>query len=114
MIIRKSPAEIEQMAEAGRVVAEVLALVAEHMQPGVQTAELDAVADDHIRSRRGIPTFKGYRGYPASICVSPNSMVVHGIPGGYVLAGGDVVSIEARSEERRVGKECRSRWSTYH
>src|SRR5215211_7727514 len=94
MIIRKSPAEIEQMAEAGRVVAEVLALVAEHMQPGVQTAELDAVADDHIRSRGGIPTFKGYRGYPASICVSPNSMVVHGIPGGYVLAGGDVVSID--------------------
>jgi methionyl aminopeptidase len=94
MIIRKSPAEIEQMAEAGQVVADVIALLSEHMQPGVTTAELDAIADEHIRSRGGVPTFKGYRGYPASICVSPNSMVVHGIPGEYVLRGGDVVSVD--------------------
>ena len=82
------------MAEAGRVVNEVLALVSDHMQPGVQTAELDALADEHIRARGGVPTFKGYRGYPASICVSPNAMVVHGIPGGYVLAEGDIVSVD--------------------
>jgi methionyl aminopeptidase len=94
MIIRKSPAEIEQMAEAGRVVADVIALLSEGMQPGVTTAELDAIADEHIRSRGGVPTFKGYRGYPASICVSPNSMVVHGIPGEYSLRGGDVVSVD--------------------
>ena len=83
MIIRKSPAEIDQMAEAGQVVADVIALLAESMHPGVTTAELDAIAEEHIRSRGGVPTFKGYRGYPASICVSPNSMVVHGIPGEY-------------------------------
>jgi methionyl aminopeptidase len=94
MIIRKSPAEIEQMAKAGRVVAEVLALLAERMQAGVTTAELDELADEYIRSRGGIPTFKGYRGYPASICVSPNAMVVHGIPGAYRLDEGDIVSID--------------------
>jgi methionyl aminopeptidase len=94
VIIRKSPAEIEQMAKAGRVVAEVLALLAERMQPGVTTAELDELADEYIRSRGGIPTFKGYRGYPASICVSPNAMVVHGIPGAYRLDEGDIVSID--------------------
>ncbi len=94
MIIRKSPPEIERMAEAGQVVAEVLALLAEQMQPGMTTRELDALADEHIRSRGGEPTFLGYRGYPASICVSPNAMVVHGIPGGYRLQEGDVISID--------------------
>ena len=94
MIIRKSPAEIEQMAESGRVVADVIALLAEHMQPGVTTAELDELAEEHIRARGGVPTFKGYRGYPASICVSPNAMVVHGIPGEYELKSGDVVSVD--------------------
>ena len=94
MIIRKSPAEIDQMAEAGQVVADVIALLADSMQPGVTTADLDAIAEEHIRSRGGIPTFKGYRGYPASICVSPNAMVVHGIPGEYELRGGDIVSVD--------------------
>jgi methionyl aminopeptidase len=94
MIIRKSRSEIDQMAEAGRVVADVIALLAERMRPGVTTAELDAIADEHIRSRGGVPTFKGYRGYPASICVSPNAMVVHGIPGEYTLHAGDVVSVD--------------------
>jgi methionyl aminopeptidase len=82
------------MAEAGRVVADVIALLAERMMPGVTTAELDAIAEEHILSRGGAPTFKGYRGYPASICVSPNSMVVHGIPGEYTLENGDIVSVD--------------------
>src|SRR5262245_14096193 len=94
MIIRKSRKEIEQMARAGRVVAETLALIGEHVRPGVTTAELDAIADEHIRSQGGVPTFKGYRGYPASICVSPNDMVVHGIPGPYTLREGDVLSVD--------------------
>ncbi|TMJ96663.1 MAG: type I methionyl aminopeptidase [Actinobacteria bacterium] len=94
MIIRKSLDEIEAMARAGRVVAEVLALVGEHAQPGVTTKELDDVAEEFIRSRGGVPTFKGYRGFPASICASPNSMVVHGIPGAYRLGDGDVISID--------------------
>jgi methionyl aminopeptidase len=94
MIIRKSPAEVEQMARAGEVVAETIALVGEHIRPGVTTQELDALAEEFILSRGGVPTFKGYRGYPASICASPNSMVVHGIPGPYALADGDVISID--------------------
>jgi methionyl aminopeptidase len=94
MIIRKSAAEIETMARAGAVVAEALALVHEHVQPGITTGELDAIADEFIRSHGGIPTFKGYRGYPASTCLSPNDMVVHGIPGGTKLANGDILSVD--------------------
>ncbi|HEY7017145.1 MAG TPA: type I methionyl aminopeptidase [Gaiellaceae bacterium] len=94
MIIRKAAAEIERMARAGEVVAETLALLGEHARPGVTTHELDQLADEFIRSRGGTPTFKGYRGYPASICTSPNAMVVHGIPGPYVLRDGDVLSVD--------------------
>ena len=94
MIVRKSSAEIERMARAGAVVAETLELIAEHLRPGITTADLDRLADEHIRSRGGIPTFKGYRGYPAAICVSPNEMIVHGIPGAYRLEEGDVVSVD--------------------
>ena len=94
MIVRKSAAEIETMARAGEVVAETLALLEEHIRPGVTTAELDHIADEFIRSRGGVPTFKGYKGYPASICVSPNDMVVHGIPGAYELRPGDVLSVD--------------------
>ena len=94
MIIRKSAREIERMATAGDVVARTLELLAEHMVPGVTTGELDRIAADFIRSEGGVPTFEGYRGYPASICVSPNEMVVHGIPGRYRLADGDIVSVD--------------------
>jgi len=93
-IIRKSAAEIERMARAGRIVSETLELIGEHVAPGVTTAELDRLAEDFIRSHGGIPTFKGYRGYPASICASPNSMVVHGIPGPYALQEGDILSVD--------------------
>jgi methionyl aminopeptidase len=94
MIVRKSPEEIEKMARAGQVVAETLAAVEQLIEPGVTTKELDEAAEDFIRSRGGIPTFKGYRGFPASICASPNSMVVHGIPGRYRLEEGDLISID--------------------
>jgi methionyl aminopeptidase len=94
MIIRKSQWEIDQMAEAGVVVADTLALIGEHVAPGVTTAELDKLAAEFIRSRGGVPTFEGYRGYPAAICASPNDMVVHGIPGPYTLDEGDVLSID--------------------
>ena len=94
MIIRKSQQEIERMARAGEVVADVLALLGERARPGVTTEELDAIADAFIRSRGGTPTFKGYRGYPASICTSPNDMVVHGIPGLYGLSEGDILSVD--------------------
>jgi methionyl aminopeptidase len=94
MIIRKAAAEIERMARAGVVVADTLALIGERARPGVTTEELDALADEFIRSQGGVPTFKGYRGYPASICTSPNDMVVHGIPGPYTLEEGDILSVD--------------------
>jgi methionyl aminopeptidase len=93
-IIRKSTAEIEQMERAGRVVVETLQLLGEHVKPGVTTQELDELAEEYIRSKGGTPTFKGYRGYPASICTSPNDMVVHGIPGPYALKEGDILSVD--------------------
>jgi methionyl aminopeptidase len=94
MIIRKSQAEIETMARAGAVVADTLALLEEHIQPGVTTGELDELAEEFIRSRGGVPTFKGYKGYPAATCLSPNSMVVHGIPGRTKLENGDILSVD--------------------
>ena len=81
MIIRKSPAEIDKIAQAGRVVRECLNMLAAAAKPGVSTKELDQQAEAFIRSKGGVPTFKGYRGFPGSICASPNDMVVHGIPG---------------------------------
>jgi methionyl aminopeptidase len=94
MIVRKSPQEIETMARAGRVVADTLALIGEHVRAGVTTAELDALAEEYILSQGGYPTFKGYRGYPAATCLSPNDMVVHGIPGQYELSEGDILSCD--------------------
>ncbi len=82
------------MAAAGAVQAAALDLVAEKIRPGVSTGELDSAVERFIRSQGGIPTFKGYRGFPGSICASPNSMVVHGIPGRYRLKRGDVLSVD--------------------
>ena len=94
MIIRKSEQEIEAMARAGRVVADTLALLGETVRSGLTTGELDELAEDYIRSQGGTPTFKGYHGFPASICASPNSMVVHGIPGEYRIEDGDLLSVD--------------------
>ena len=94
MIVRKTDAEVETMARAGTVVAETLDLIEAGAAPGVTLAELDRLAEEFITSRGGRPTFKGYRGYPGSICASPNAMVVHGIPGPYTLAEGDLLSID--------------------
>jgi methionyl aminopeptidase len=94
VIIRKSPDELERMARAGRIVAETLALVGEHARHGVTTAELDELAEEFIVGQGGHPTFMGYRGYPAATCISPNSMIVHGIPGPYELSDGDILSVD--------------------
>ena len=94
MIIRKSAQEIETMARAGAIVAGTLALLEENVRPGVTTGELDALAEEYIRSHDGYPTFKGYKGYPSATCLSPNDMVVHGIPGPYRLGDGDILSVD--------------------
>lgn len=93
-ISRKSPAEIEKMAAAGQVLARCHRMVKKAARPGVTTLELDEIAEKYIRSQDAEPVFKGYRGFPGSICASPNSMVVHGIPGRHVLKRGDVLSID--------------------
>jgi methionyl aminopeptidase len=94
VIVIKSPEEIEQIAAAGRVLTRCLEMLRRKVRPGVTTEELDAAAEKFIRSQGGEPAFKGYRGFPGSICASPNSMVVHGIPGSYRLSRGDVLSLD--------------------
>ena len=82
------------MARSGEMLVATLDMLAGHIAAGITTAELDRAAEKFIRSRGGIPTFKGYRGFPGSICASPNDMIVHGIPGPYTLADGDIISID--------------------
>ncbi len=94
MIELKSAQQREKMRRAGRIVAEVLEILKTRVQAGVRTRDLDEVAEAEIRARGGIPAFKGYRGYPASVCVSVNEQVVHGIPGSRVLRRNDLVSLD--------------------
>src|SRR5579875_4226512 len=94
MIIKKSPEEIERMAAAGEILVRTMNLLAGKIRPGVTTRELDQAAEKFIRSQGAQPAFKGYRGFPGSICASPNSMIVHGIPGPYRLARGDIISVD--------------------
>jgi methionyl aminopeptidase len=94
MIQLKSLQEIAKMEVANRIVAEILEGVKEKVQPGIETRELDELAEEMCRQRRVKPAFKGYRGYPRSICVSVNDEVVHGIPGSRRLAAGDLVSLD--------------------
>jgi methionyl aminopeptidase len=94
VIIKKSPDEIQRMAAAGAILVKTINLLAGKIRPGVTTAELDRAAERFIRSQGAEPAFKGYRGFPGSICTSPNSMIVHGIPGPYKLARGDIMSID--------------------
>jgi methionyl aminopeptidase len=82
------------MARAGALVAETIALLGEQIQPGITTGELDRIAEDFIREHGGVPTSKGYRGFPAATCISPNAMVVHGIPGEHRVEEGDLISVD--------------------
>src|SRR3974390_447856 len=90
----KSEREIAIMRQAGKIVATVLAMLVEAVRPGLKTEELDVVAEREIKRLGGIPSFKGYRGYPANVCVSVNDEIVHGIPGDRVLKNGDIVSLD--------------------
>lgn len=95
MIVIKTKSEIEKMAEAGKIVAEALNRAEEVVKPGMTTAELNAAVEKVILSHHAKPSFKGYRGFPACCCISPNEVVVHGIPSkNIVLAEGDIVSID--------------------
>src|ERR1700761_2099429 len=94
MIIKKTPEEIDRMAAAGEILVKTMDLLAGKVRPGVTTMDLDRAAERFIRSQGATPAFKGYRGFPGSICASPNSMIVHGIPGPYKLSRGDILSVD--------------------
>jgi methionyl aminopeptidase len=94
MIIRKTPEQVDQMAAAGDILVRTMKMLKSKARPGITTLELDEAAEKFIRSQGAVPSFKGYRGFPGSICASPNSMVVHGIPDGYECKRGDVLSID--------------------
>jgi methionyl aminopeptidase len=94
VIVKKTPAEIDRMAVAGEILVRTLELLETKVREGVTTAQLDEAAERFIRSQDATPAFKGYRGFPGSICASPNAMVVHGIPGPYRLERGDIISLD--------------------
>jgi methionyl aminopeptidase len=111
MIIKKSPDEIERMRIAGHVVADVFAEVADGVRPGVRTEEIDQIVERVIRSAGCVPSFKGYRGFPASACVSLNEEIVHGIPGRRKLREGDLVKIDVGAIHE--GYHADSAWTFY-
>jgi methionyl aminopeptidase len=94
MIVTKSPAELDAMAEAGDLLVQVHELITSLVRVGVTPLELDRAAEDMIRAGGAVPSFKGFHGYPASLCISPNDMVVHGIPDKRAFQDGDLVSID--------------------
>jgi methionyl aminopeptidase len=94
LIIKKTPEEIDKMAAAGGILVRTMNLLAGKVRQGVTTRELDQAAEKFILSQGAEPAFKGYRGFPGSICASPNSMIVHGIPGSYKLGRGDILSVD--------------------
>jgi len=104
MIIKKSRAEIERMAKAGAIVARAHEELMERLRPGMSTLDLDAIAEEVILKSGAVPSFKGYRGFPATLCTSPNEQIVHGIPSAdVVLDEGDVISID-----------CGAIWEGFH
>lgn len=94
MIYLKTEEEINLIKVSAQILGKAHAEVATWVKPGVTTGKLDAVAEEYIRDNGGIPSFKGFNNFPASLCISVNEVVVHGIPGGYVLKEGDIVSID--------------------
>ena len=94
MIFIKNDLELDLMKKAGKIVAETLLLLEHEIKPGISTKELDAIAEQFITEQGAKPSFKGLYGFPATLCISVNNEVVHGIPGGYILKDGDIVSID--------------------
>ncbi len=106
MIILKSKKEIEIMREAGKIVAETHEILKSAVIPGISTLELDKMAEDNIRKYNAIPSFKGYGGFPGSICASVNDEVVHGIPGNRILKDGDIISLDIGAYYKGYHSDC--------
>ncbi|MGL5820603.1 MAG: type I methionyl aminopeptidase [Sarcina sp.] len=94
MILIKNDLEISLMRKAGKIVGETLNLLEKNIRPGITTAELDRIAEEFITKQGAKPSFKGLYGFPASVCISVNNTVVHGIPGSYILKDGDIISVD--------------------
>lgn len=94
MIYLKTKEEIELLRQSNQLVSRTLALVGRNIRPGVTTKELDQMAEEYIRSNGAVPNFKGYGGFPATLCMSVNEQIVHGIPSGYALQEGDILSVD--------------------
>src|SRR5690606_13809420 len=109
MIICKSESELQYMREAGRIVAKTHRLMAEAVKPGITTRELDQIAEAFIKSQGAHPSFKGYNGFPSSICASVNDELVHGFPGSRKLNEGDIISIDIGAQYE--GYHGDSAWS---
>ena len=114
--VLKTPGEIELMDQANRIVHQVLAAMGETIAPGVTPRELDRLSERVIRGAGGVPAFLNYRGYPATLCISVNDVIVHGIPGDVPLREGDIVGIDcgrarraSRSPSRRAARAARER-----
>ena len=111
MIVCRSAAELKRLRAANQLVGQVLQLLRKAVVPGVTTAELDAIAEREIRAGGAVPAFKGYKGYPATICASVNEQVVHGIPSSLALREGDIVSIDLGAKLDGFTETRRSRWA---
>ena len=98
MIVCKSESELQIMREAGRIVAETHQLLKQAIEPGITTQELDAIAESYIRSQSAVPSFKGYNGFPSSVCSSVNDELVHGFPGLRKLNKGDIISLDVGAQ----------------
>ena len=94
MLVYKTEEEIKLLKESNQIVSKALGEIARHIKPGITTAKIDRIAEEFIRDHQGLPAFKGYNGYPATLCTSVNSQVVHGIPSEYALRDGDIVSVD--------------------
>lgn len=109
MVIVKSKSEIDKMREPCKIVAEVLEKLNDYVKPGISTKDIDKFAENIICSRTAVPSFKNYRGYPASVCASVNSVIVHGIPGEQVLREGDIISVDVGAYKNGFhGDACRT------
>lgn len=106
MIILKTKAEIQLMREAGKIVAETHEVVKDAIVPGITTRELDIIAEENIKKYNAVPSFKGYGGFPGSICTSLNNKVVHGIPGDEIVKEGDIISIDIGAYYKGYHGDC--------
>lgn len=106
MIQYKTFEEVQLIKESAQILGKAHGEVAKHVKAGVQTSFLDKIAEEYIRDHKGVPSFKGYNGFPASLCISVNEVVVHGFPSSYVLKDGDIISVDCGVFHQGFHSDC--------